>query len=117
MYFVECVGKIRHILSVIHYTIRGAVCFQFIHLPCDWENIYILYLIIIIKSEVWTITHCLGLGHETMVCAVCRSVFLYTIIVLACFTYIVYQELDILYMHVIESIIFSGMSLLIHIQP
>ena len=25
----------------------------------------------------WTITHCLGLGHETMVCAVCVSVFLW----------------------------------------
>ena len=40
------------------------------------EIIYILCLIIIIKSEVWTITHCLGLGHETMVCAVCLSIFL-----------------------------------------
>ena len=28
------------------------------------------------KSEVWTITHCLGLGHETMVSAVCLSIFL-----------------------------------------
>ena len=26
-----------------------------------------------------TITHCLGLGHETMVCAVCLSVFLWCI--------------------------------------
>ena len=41
------------------------------------EIIYILCLIIIIKSEVWTITHCLGLGHETMVCAVCLSIFLW----------------------------------------
>ena len=41
------------------------------------EKIYTLCLIIIIKSEVWTITHCLGLGHETMVCAVCHSVFLW----------------------------------------
>ena len=40
------------------------------------ERIYILCLIIIIQSEVWTITHCLRLGHETMVCAVCLSVFL-----------------------------------------
>ena len=40
------------------------------------EGIYVLCLIIIIKSEVWTITHCLGLGHETMVCAVCISIFL-----------------------------------------
>ena len=41
--FVECVSKISHILSVIHYTIRGAVCFQFTNFPCDdWENIYTL---------------------------------------------------------------------------
>ena len=40
------------------------------------EIIYILCLIIIIKSEVWTITHCLGLGHEAMVSAVCLSIFL-----------------------------------------
>ena len=40
------------------------------------ERIYILCLIIIIKSEVWTITHCSGLGHETMVPAVCLSIFL-----------------------------------------
>ena len=42
IYFVECESKIRHILSDIHYTIRGAVCFQFTHFPCDWENIYTL---------------------------------------------------------------------------
>ena len=41
------------------------------------ERIYILCLIIIMKSEVWTITHCLGLRHETMVSAVCLSIFLW----------------------------------------
>ena len=36
--------KIKHILSVIHYTICGAVCFQFTHFPCgDWDNIYTLF--------------------------------------------------------------------------
>ena len=40
------------------------------------ERKYLLCLIIIIKSEVWTITHCLGLGHDTMVCTVCLSIFL-----------------------------------------
>ena len=46
--------------------------------PLWWvgEYIYILCLIIIVKSEVWTITHCLGLGNETMVCAVHLSLFL-----------------------------------------
>ena len=39
-----------------------------------WECV--LYLIIIIKSEVWIVNHCLGLGHETMVCAVCLTMFL-----------------------------------------
>ena len=76
IYFVECVSKINHILSVIHYTICGAVCFQFTHSLVMIERIYILCLIIIIKSEVWTMTHCLGLGHETMVSAVCPSIFL-----------------------------------------
>ena len=41
------------------------------------ERIYIRCLIIIIKSEVWTITHCLGLGHEAMVLTVCLSIFLW----------------------------------------
>ena len=37
------VCKIRHILSVMHCKIRGAVCFQFTHFPWDdWENIYAL---------------------------------------------------------------------------
>ena len=45
------------------------------------ERIYILCPIIIIKSEVWTITHYLELGHETMVCAVCLSIFLWTSII------------------------------------
>ena len=33
--------------------------------------------LIIIKSEVWPICHCLGLGHETMICAVYLSIFLF----------------------------------------
>ena len=37
------------------------------------------HIIINNKSEVWPICHCLGLGHQTMVCAVCLSIFVYTI--------------------------------------
>ena len=45
IYFVECVSKIKHIFSVIHYTIYGAVCFQFTHFPCDdRENIHFILL-------------------------------------------------------------------------
>ena len=28
---------------------------------------------------VWTVTHCLGLGHETLVCAVCLSIFSWSV--------------------------------------
>ena len=35
--------------------------------PLWWLREYALCLIIIIKSELWTIIHCLRLGHETMV--------------------------------------------------
>ena len=55
--------------------------------PLWWLREYTLYLIIIINSEVWTNTHCLGLGHETMVCAVCLSIFLLN--VMFCSFYIV----------------------------
>ena len=41
-----------------------------------WLRGYVLCLIIIIKSEVWIIIHCLGLGQETMVCAVCLYILL-----------------------------------------
>ena len=61
-------------LSIIQYM--GLCVFS---LPISFvmiERVIIHCLIIIIKSEVWTITHCLGLGHETMVCAVCLSIFL-----------------------------------------
>ena len=42
IYFVECVSEIKHILSVIHYTIYGAVCFQFTHPLVMIERIYTL---------------------------------------------------------------------------
>ena len=62
-------------LSIIQYV--GLYVFS---LPISLvmiERIYILCLFIIIKSEMWTIIHCLGLGHETMVSAVCLSIFLW----------------------------------------
>ena len=45
MYFVECLSRIKHILSVILYTIYGTMCFQFTPLPCDdGENICFVLL-------------------------------------------------------------------------
>ena len=75
--FVECASKIRYVLSVIHYTINIWGCvFSVYPFPWWWFREYMLCLIIIIKSKVWTIIHCSGLGHETMVCAVCLSILL-----------------------------------------
>ena len=60
-------------LSIEHYM--GLCVFSLPISLVMTERIFCL--IFIIKSEVWTIIHCLGLGHETMVCAVCLSLFLY----------------------------------------
>ena len=60
-------------LSIIQYV--GLCVFS---LPISFVMIGIIYILclIIIKSEIWTITHYLGSGHKTMVCAVCLSIFL-----------------------------------------
>ena len=63
-------------LSIIQYV--GLYVFSLSISLVMIKRIYILCLIIIIKSKVWTITHCLGFGHETMVSAVCLSIFLWT---------------------------------------
>ena len=47
-------------------------------------RIRLLHLIIIIRSEVWPICDCLGLGHETLVCAICPSMFLCSSFVVIC---------------------------------
>ena len=65
-----CEWDLAYSLSYPLYSIWGCV-FSVCQSPSWWLRWYILCLIIIIKSEIWTITHCLGLGHETMVCAVC----------------------------------------------
>ena len=77
---MECVSKIGIFsqLSIIQYV---ELCV--FNLPISLvmiEKIYILCLIIIIKSEVWTFTYCLGLGYETMVRAACLSVFFLIIV-------------------------------------
>ena len=61
---VECVSKSKPILKIIFHAIYGAVCIQltrFSHDDC--ENTYTLSSYH--HSEVWPISNCLGLGHET----------------------------------------------------
>ena len=73
-------SKIKTILSIIFiFTIWGCVSSAY-PIILWWSRECVLYLIIIIKPEVWIINHCLGLGHETMVCAVCLTMFLWNIL-------------------------------------
>ena len=66
--------KIKSIHAVIVHVIYGIICFQLTSFSCDrCENICI-YGIIIIKSEVWIISH-RRLCHKTMVCAVYLAIF------------------------------------------
>ena len=67
--FAECVSKIIQYVGLCVFSLP--ISFGMV------ERIHTLCLVIIIKSEVWTITYCLGLGHETMVYAVCLFIFLY----------------------------------------
>ena len=63
-------------MSIIFiFTIWGCVSSAY-PILLWWSRECVLYLIIIIKPGVWIINHCLGLGHETMVCAVCLTTFL-----------------------------------------
>ena len=71
-------SQLSIIQSIIQYV---GLCVSSLPTPLVMiERIYILCLINIIKSEVWTITYFLRLGHETMVCAVCLSIFLFLLI-------------------------------------
>ena len=68
--------SIFSLLSILQYV--GLYVFSLpISLVMIERNYILCLIIIIIKSEVWTITHCLGLGHEIMVSAVCLSIFLW----------------------------------------
>ena len=66
--------RLRQFSQLSLYSLYGAV-YSAYPILLWWSRECVLYLIIIIKPEVWIINHCLGLGHETMVCAVCLTMF------------------------------------------
>ena len=71
-----CASKIKSVLLIISHALYGAVCIKLTHSSYDdCENMCTLsYYDPKIGSM--TIFHYLGLGHETMACAVCLSIFL-----------------------------------------
>ena len=66
--------RLRQLSQLSFIDIWGCVC-SVSQFSCDGRKNVCTYLIIIIKSEVWFINHCLGLGHQTMICAVCLTMF------------------------------------------
>ena len=70
---VQRVSTIKSILSANFHAIYRAVCIQLTH-SMMIGRIRVLYLSIIIKSEIWPICNCLRLSHEKMVCAICLSI-------------------------------------------
>ena len=72
---LERVSKISSVLSIIVHAYIGLCVFSLSISLMTILRIPELDLIIIIKSEVWPICHFLGLGHGTMVSALCLSIF------------------------------------------
>ena len=72
---IKCLPRLR-LFSQLSFIQYMGLCVFSLPIRMSWLWECVLYLIIIIKSEVWFINHCLGLGHETMVCAVCLTMFL-----------------------------------------
>ena len=70
-----------------------------------WSRECVRNLIIIIKSEVWIINHCLGLGHETMVCAVCLTVFLWLPLCGQLFKYILLKENEYILIQILPKVV------------
>ena len=68
---------ITHSLSIIFHAIYGLFVLNLLIYLVTIVRIHVLYLIAIIKPEVWTICHCLGLGYETVAYAVCLSIYLW----------------------------------------
>ena len=67
MLLSDCVSKIKSILSVIVHAIFGSVCVQLTHSSYDdFGNMCTLSY-----YHYWL---CWGLGHKTMLCAVCFSI-------------------------------------------
>ena len=73
LYSVKCVSKIKSILSII-YIQYMELCIL-IFLVIILRICILSHIIIITKSEVWTIS-LLGLGQETMLWALCLAIIL-----------------------------------------
>ena len=74
---LECVYKLKWILSIIFHAIYGAVRIRLTHFSDDddYENMCSFIYLIIITSYVWPICHCLGLSDEIILCPVCLFTF------------------------------------------
>ena len=74
---VQCVSKTSPILSIMSVSnTQGLVFLAYPLLLLIVRRLVHVYHIINIKSGIRTISHCLGLDHETIIYAVCFAMFL-----------------------------------------
>ena len=74
---VEWVSNIKSIFSVHFMRHMGLYTFSLPIYLLKIVGISVFHLIIIVKSKMCFISHCLRLGHEIMVCVICLDMFLY----------------------------------------
>ena len=76
IFSIKCVSKMKCILSVIFMQYTGLCIFSLSMYLLMIMRIFIYHLIIIIKSDIGIVSHCLVLSHEPMLCAMCLAMFL-----------------------------------------
>ena len=96
----------RHWMYIEYITLSQFFWFSFMHQTglcvISWPisfvmivKIGVIYLMIIIKSKIWFISHCVALGHGTMVCAVYIAVFFVSLYLLSISAHFLHHKLKI----------------------
>ena len=97
VHHVDVVSQNKSFLLIVFHAIHGLCVFSLSISLMIIMRICVIYLIIIIRSEVGAICHCLRFGKETVVCAVCLSLFLWTQTFSRSFCHLRYNTPDDLY--------------------
>ena len=82
---IKCLSSIFYILSSVYVRLNPLsqlflmqyMRFCVFYLPMSLlviVGMFALHLIFVMKSKIWIISQCLGLGREKMVCAVCHAI-------------------------------------------
>ena len=96
---------------------------QYIHILCKWPRMHYmglctahpylfwLYLIVVIKSEIWIISHFFTVRHNIIVCTVCLAIFSLVKMLYYLINPVSFSALAIYSLHWVVAKLFSGQSL------